>query len=74
MDSKVIALAGIQILIYLMIIGMGMVFCKGYGADFLTFFDEKRHDREKISKLSGRILIIGGVIQITIVLVDCFLS
>lgn len=74
MDKTLIALSGIKILIFTMILGIGIVMSKGYGADFLTFFDESIHDREKVSKKSGRVIIIGSVLMIIMVVVDCVLN
>lgn len=74
MDKTLIAMSGIKILILTMFLGMGVVMSKGYGADFLTFFDESIHDREKISKKSGRVIIIGSLLMIAIIIVDCILN
>lgn len=74
MDKALIAMSGIKILILTMFMGIGIVMSKGYGADFLTFFDERIHDREEVSKKSGKVIIIGSIIVIIFTVVDCILN
>ncbi|MEG0843512.1 MAG: hypothetical protein RSD22_05685 [Romboutsia sp.] len=74
MDKTLIAMSGIKILIMLMFIGMGIIFAKGYGADFITLFDENKHNREKFARIFGKIMIISSLVMIIITVIDCILS
>lgn len=74
MDKTLIAMSVLKILIFTMFMGMGVVMSKGYGADFLTFFDERIHDREKVSKKTGKIIIIGSGLMIVFTIIDCLLN
>lgn len=74
MDKTLIAMSALKILILTMFMGIGVVMSKGYGADFLTFFDEKIHDREQISEKSGKLIIIGSGLMIVLTIIDCLLN
>lgn len=70
-------LTGILMIAFLgggIISGLGAIirFCNI--GDVLNFFDEEKHDKEKVSRIVGRDLLVNGVSVIVIAIISVFID
>ena len=72
MNGENIAVLIIGIIVNTLFILMGMVLKSGHGADFITLFNEKKHDRVKASIISGNNLVMMGSLSILNTIIYCF--